>query len=202
MHSIFNEVESTIFDLLLKRSMRHRKSYFPLVKTIKKDIHVHHASRLVKNAMIFPWKGIWPFFWIPSPKNGMCQVPLNRAFKLEFPSIFLFSIITLWEKAWPYICANLNSIHSRTLCATLGWNWPISVRWCECIFAIFDHPLEKSVPLNPLYLRMFFVMLNWNWQFLKRNWKCEFHIQNRQIGRQMDDEQEKVRKVYFSFQVR
>ena len=171
------------------------KSYFPLVKTRKHDIHVHHASRLVKNAMIFPWKGIWPFFWIPSPKNGMCQVPLNRAFKLEFPSIFLFSIITLSEKAWPYICANLNSIHSRTLCATLGWNWPISVRWCECIFAILWSYLRKGGALESPLPKNAFCNAKLKLAVFEKKLKMWISHTNRQVDGQMDDEQEAVRKV-------
>ena len=141
----------------------------------------------------FPEKGFGLSF--ESPQNGMCQVPLNMAFKIEFPSIFLFSIITLWEKAWLFICANLNSIHSRTLCATLGWNWPISVRWCECIFAILWSYLRKGGALESPLPKNAFCNAKLKLAVFEKKLKMWISHTNRQVDGQMDDEQEAVRKV-------
>ena len=37
-----------------------------------------------------------------------------------------FVIISLWKKAKPFICTNLNPLHSRMQCAKSAWKWPRS----------------------------------------------------------------------------
>ena len=34
-----------------------------------------------------------------------------------------FVIISPWKRVGPFICRNLNPLHSRMLCAKFGWNW-------------------------------------------------------------------------------
>ena len=42
-----------------------------------------------------------------------------------FLQIVNFPVIYPWEKPWPFIWTNLNSLYPRVLCARFGWNWPI-----------------------------------------------------------------------------
>lgn len=149
----------------------------------------------------FPEKGFGLFFY---PLTQEWYVPSSFEQGLQNWISFNFSFLYYHPlgKAWPFICANLNSIHSRTVCATLGWNRPISVRWCECFFAILWSSLRKGGALESPLPKNAFCNAKLKLAVFEKKLKMWISHTNRQIGGQMDDEQEAVRKVYFSFQVR
>ena len=78
----------------------------------------------------------------------------ERIFKY-FQYNFTFSLLPSFEKACPFIWANLNLLHSRMFCIKFGWNWS-SCSELEDFKIFFDiillfcyyFPLEKGVALN------------------------------------------------------
>ena len=66
-----------------------------------------------------------------------------------------FVIISSWKRVGPFIWTNLNSLHPRILCTTLGWNWPMvlekKIFYFVNVFSLFRNylPLEKG---RALYL--------------------------------------------------
>ena len=78
-------------------------------------------------------KGHGPSFeqtWIPFTQGCIVpslveigQVVLEKKIFKNFVNVFYyFIIISPWKRGRPFICRNLNFLHSKMLCAKFGWN--------------------------------------------------------------------------------
>ena len=142
-------------------------------------MHFHHFK------IISPWKGQSPSFeqtWILLTQRcfvpsliEICPVILRRRF-LKFANAFSpFRNYLPLEKGRALHLKNLNSLHSRMICATFGWNW--SSGFGEDDFSnsslyfhnfVTIYPWKRAEPffetnLNSLYPKMHCYKFGWNW---------------------------------------
>ena len=87
-----------------------------------------------------------------------------------------FVIISLLNKAWPFIWTNLNSLHHMMLCEKFGWNWHCGSgdwRFLYCVnaFSLIRNylPLEMGLALHLIKfesslpkLKTFCAKFGWN----------------------------------------
>ena len=82
---------------------------------------------------------------------------LCAKFGWNWPSNFVFFVLSMyfryfvniypWERAWPFICINLNPFHQNMCCAKFCWNWPSCSGESDFInvFSLFrNYPLWKG----------------------------------------------------------
>ena len=135
---------------------------------------------LIRRKKISRWKLNGPYsFKVKIPITLGCFVLSLVLQKIIFKVCqYIFTIISPWKRAWPFIWTNMISHHPRMLCAKFGWNWHCGSKekffsWSMyryfCYFRITSFSSWKWVGffictnLIPHYPRMLCDKLGWNW---------------------------------------
>ena len=86
------------------------QNYLPLEKDVA--IHLNKQEFPSPMAALYQvWLKLAEFFW----RRRYFEIMLSLYFRY-------LVIISPWNKAWPFIWTNLNSLQPRNLCAKFGWN--------------------------------------------------------------------------------
>ena len=136
--------------------------------------------------IISPWKKTGSFIWTNlnplHPRMHCAKFGWNwprgygEDFKISSMYFHYFVNISPWERTGPFIWINVNSHHSRMLCAKFGWNW-ISSSGEEDFFNFVNGfllfrnylPLEKGAGpfiwtnVNSLHPLMHCAKFGWIW---------------------------------------
>ena len=125
-----------------------------------------------------------------------------------------FVIISLWKKAKPFICTNLNPLHSRMQCAKSAWKWPRSgseeenFKYLSLYFRYFviispskggkASFVQTWIPFTQGCFVSSFVKIG----LVVHEKKSKIGKVYRPTDRQTDDGQKAIRRAHLSFQLR